>query len=105
MHDTNSLFLKCQCQSEAVEIEYDDIDKCYNISIWKLGLYRCSMTFKERIRWCWHILTTGKPWSDFIMLSPEQMKQLTDFYHINSVTIPIVADSIKQVDNKKIDID
>ena len=73
--------LKCQCQSKAIEIQYDkeDTDGDYYVSLWKLGGYRSPMSFKERLRWAWHILKTGTPWADEVILNSEQMDELQSF--------------------------
>jgi hypothetical protein len=42
-----------------------------------LGLY--PITWKQRFRYIWQIITKGFPYTDMVCLSPEKAKQLADF--------------------------
>jgi hypothetical protein len=72
-------FFKCECYTHALEVEYDAEDNQYYVAVWELGRRDATLNWKERCRWMWHILKTGKPWADTVILSPEQMRQLADF--------------------------
>lgn len=76
-----SLMVKCACHGEAIEVTYwpnDDMSDEVWFSIWEQGFSR-PLCWRERIRWCWNILRTGKPWADNIIVNPEQAKQVADF--------------------------
>jgi len=49
-----------------------------HISMWHRGL-RYPMDLREKLRWCWHILKTGKPWTDSIIVSRTQVLEITHF--------------------------
>ena len=58
----NSLYTKCDCLSHMLQTEryyFDEHDKGFNFSIWNYGHTGNIKGWKERFRWCWHILRTG----------------------------------------------
>ena len=84
-----SKFFKCTCGSEAIEIEVDpEFESKYKmnpsmyISLWRLGNFGRVMTFKERLRWIWHILRTGMPWTDSITFDYSKAKEFRDAYNL-----------------------
>jgi hypothetical protein len=62
----NSLFLKCDCGGETLSAEIDDGELI--LSIYSLDW---RYTFWHKIKLIWHILRTGKPYTDQIVLSKE----------------------------------
>ena len=81
--ESTPLFVKCDCSGHAVEmLRYDykkANDKGFYVSFWKLGQYTYPMGLKERIRWCWNIWMTGKPFSDGVMLSDSDASKLASY--------------------------
>ena len=83
--EANSMFQKCLCTTHLLEVEhYNDSDigleeVGFNITVWRLGNEDKLYSIKERIRWCWHVLTTGKPWADSVILSEEQACNIASF--------------------------
>lgn len=72
-------WIKCSCWGEAMQLSVDD-DNQIEICIWSTGLYNDhGLSWKEKIRWIWHLLKTGKPYTDMIMLSPESAKELNNW--------------------------
>jgi hypothetical protein len=91
MSDAPSIMVKCACHGEAIEITHPTMDAGYSedefwISIWNQGFCR-PLCMRERIRWCWNIFRTGKPWADNIILTPEQAKQIADFINQQNVKL------------------
>jgi hypothetical protein len=75
---SDNFLTKCDCGSEMLEFEKFCINGepvNYQVSMWYRGK-RSVMSLKERLRWCWRILTTGEPWCDEVCLSEEEIKQL-----------------------------
>lgn len=78
------MFFECDCGQEAIHIERDlelfdenKRDACLlNFSIYHLGTENHKPTLKEKLRHCWHILRTGKNYSDQIILSEGTARQL-----------------------------
>ena len=78
--NTNNRFFKCECSTHALEAEYDSEAEQYNFTIWHYGHYGdVPMYFKERVRWCWRILTTGNPWADAVILSEKSKVELVNY--------------------------
>lgn len=71
----NNLLLKCDCGGEMLEVVKEE--GYYEISLWRQG--GGHLSWKERARWIWRILTTGNPWTDQLILSKEKISQLVDF--------------------------
>ena len=72
-------FVECECHGEGIMIGYDSSDPFpqLDLAFFSLGLKgKGEMSIKEKIRWCWHIITKGYPWNDEIMLRQETAKEL-----------------------------
>lgn len=77
----SELMLKCACHTEALEITHlpnEDKPDEFWFSIWENG-FDSRLSRRERFRWCWNILRTGRPWGDNIILTPEQAMQVAKF--------------------------
>ena len=89
MKDTtpSELMLKCACHTEALEVTHwpnvDSPDEFW-FSIWKYG-FDNRLCWRERFRWCWNVLRTGKPWADNIILTPEQANDVARFISKHSI--------------------
>ena len=75
-----SKFFKCSCYTHCLEVEHDtELDIC-NISIWHYGHEGdVPLSYKERIRWTWKLITTGNLWADAVVLSPKHRDELIEF--------------------------
>ncbi len=73
------LTVKCDCQSHAIQFEYEEESQSIEITIWQRNQPQSPFSFKERIRWCWNVLLTGKPWGDRVILSQDKADQITKF--------------------------
>ncbi len=74
----NNLLIKCECSTHAFEIEVDE-DRQYNISLWSMMCDEYPFSWKERMRWAWNIIRTGKPWTDSIILNEESTNEIVSF--------------------------
>jgi len=78
------MFFQCDCGQEAIHIERDleffEEEKRYvcllNFSIYHFGIENHKPTLKEKLRHCWHIIRTGKNYSDQIILNQDTARQL-----------------------------
>jgi hypothetical protein len=77
---SSSLIIKCECGAESLEIKKED--DMFEVSLWRLGRVPL-MSIKERIRWCWHILRNGYPWTDSIILTNKNAKMISDYIDSN----------------------
>jgi len=41
--------------------------------------YQTTATWKWRLKYVWHILKTGRPYGDEVILSEQQMKELSSY--------------------------
>ena len=88
----DSIFIKCQCGGCSVlECNYDDFldndELQFNFALWIAHSSNRPMSKKERIRWCDHVMKTGKPWADHIIVSNKDAQRLVNFItkHINKI--------------------
>lgn len=79
MDNTLKIF-KCGCGGEGIVIDNAYEENSIDFALWTNGLFGgyYPMTWKQRFRWCWHILKTGKVWTDAIILEKETAKALAN---------------------------
>lgn len=83
-------FIKCSCGSESLCLEKDEEEDVLYVSIWERGAYRDNRyTWLQRIKHCWHVLTTGRPYGDQVILDrsarSELVHTLVDSYIIKKI--------------------
>ena len=75
-----SHFFECSCHSEGIAMSYEDEDDgipCVYLAFFKHGLRTsCILTFREKLRHCWHIFKEGTPYEDEVMLDQDVAKEL-----------------------------
>ena len=72
-------YFSCACRSDVLRVARVDMEKGekeFEVSIFR---QRPPLSWKERIRWIWKIITTGDLWGDDIILTPRQMAELKGF--------------------------
>ena len=79
MKDQDSIFLICDCYEHGLLVEKFHGEHEVSLSLFERGLKSRKLCWSERLRWCWHIIRHGSPWSDFIILNEENQKQLKEF--------------------------
>lgn len=86
MKTNNELYLKCECQCGIFHINriIDKIDnhhdyEQYELSIFKRTPEHLKVSWKNRFRWIWKILTTGEVWTDYILLNRENAVKLDQY--------------------------
>ena len=82
----NSLFLTCDCYSHVLEVQYYDYapeDRGFYVSIWKHQCTTEKLSWGQRLRWCWILLTAGNLLGDNIILSNEKAQQIVDYINKN----------------------
>ena len=84
-----STVIKCECHGEAMGIDYDDADKLYYFSYWSSGLSNKKLSWMERLRHCWHVLTKGKAFNDELIFSQKSTDELVTFLSSNRPGFPI----------------
>lgn len=73
MSEETTTIIKCDCHGECIAIDYDPKYNETDISFWSYGGYDDNtLTWKDRIRYCWQILRKGKPYGDQVCFMGKQ---------------------------------
>jgi len=75
-----SEFIRCACGMEGMGIDYDSDDNLYYISYWSSGLSNKKLSIRERFRYCWNLLRTGKAFNDELVFREEDIDKLMSFH-------------------------
>lgn len=75
----NEIFIKCKCNGEGMSVEHDKEDDTYYFAYWKSGFNPTDMDWRERLRYCWYVFRTGKAYTDELLLSADDVDELTEF--------------------------
>ena len=73
------MFIKCECHSEGMGVDYDPEDELYYFSYWSEGLSNKRLTWKEKFRYCWNIFRKGKAFNDEVILDQRSVDDLVTF--------------------------
>jgi hypothetical protein len=87
--NSKEIFIKCECHGEGLGIEYDADDQYYYLSMWNHGFNNKILPWKERVRFCWQLLTKGKAFNDELILNQESVDILVSFLNKNRPGYPI----------------
>ena len=75
-----SIYLKCDCGGCSIlEFNFDEEDKQFYVAMWVSHPGTQKLSKKERIRWCEHIMKTGKPWTDHTIVNKLDAQRLVEF--------------------------
>lgn len=71
-------FYSCDCGAEGVALSKEfDGDGYVYLAFFNQSLHSVNaLTFKERIRSIWQIITKGTVWNDMVILNPKVAKEL-----------------------------
>jgi hypothetical protein len=82
--EIHQLCLPCTCSTEILRLcQYLDEEEIY-LSIHSLKI---NVSFWEKLKHCWKILTTGQPYGDQVVLSNEAVKALSQFIAVKSTGV------------------
>jgi hypothetical protein len=75
-----SIFLKCDCHAEAIEIHYWKDDEEFYLSFWDIGRSKVSwIPWRKRFEMIWRILKGKDLYADMVILNKEKAKELVSF--------------------------
>ena len=78
--EVNELFVACSCRSEVLLIEYQEEYHDWNLAMYQSGVGNNNkLKFRERIRWAWNLLRTGKPFTDEVIFQREDIERIVSF--------------------------
>jgi len=78
MQKDNELHLTCGCHSHELHLEKDHEDEMWYGSFWVRG-YQTDTDWRFRLRCIWHILKTGRPYGDEIILERKDLEELKKY--------------------------
>ena len=91
-----SKFIECSCGTEGIMISNDYIENeepIIDLAFFKYGYNPEKMGLYQKLRYCWQILSTGKPFIDEITLNKDNTKVLITELN-NFIKKPIKTDNI-----------
>lgn len=79
---TDKKVIFCDCSHGVIAFEYDqELDSVF-ASLYELyGNHSDSWT--QRLKHCWNILVTGRPWTDCVVINREKAEQILEFLKLN----------------------
>ena len=81
MHNDKEIHLTCECHSHELHIERDTFDgdehPMWYGSFWMRGYSEKKWTWRWRV--LWHVLKTGRPYGDEVVLSREHLEELSKY--------------------------
>jgi hypothetical protein len=76
--ESNEKFIKCDCHSEFIRLDYDSDFEHFDLSIWALQA-SSKPGWRTKLRWIWRILTKGSPYGDQVIIDKDKAKELADY--------------------------
>lgn len=73
----------CSCYGEGLYIENNKECETIDISFFRRGFSGALLSWRERVRWCWNILSKGTPYTDELMLNMEEAKKVKEWLNSN----------------------
>ena len=77
-----SKYIGCVCGEEVLRIEYDDETKEFDLCILEFKSNKTS--FLDRLRLIYHILKSGDPYGDQIILRKNSAIELVDYIKLHT---------------------
>jgi hypothetical protein len=69
-------FISCSCMMEGVYVVKHKEDKETYLAFFKHGINPKRMSLWQKIRYIWHVIATGKPFEDEVVLSQKGLVDL-----------------------------
>ena len=78
MKKDNELHITCSCHTHELHFEKDDELSVWFVSFWQRG-YTNESSWSYRFRCIWHILKTGRPYGDEVILEKKDLIELKEY--------------------------
>jgi hypothetical protein len=72
-------FVICDCFCHALCCQFDKLDNELYLSMWHRSPGVSKWGWWQRLRWVWHVLITGEPYYDELVLNKESTKELIEY--------------------------
>ena len=69
-------FILCDCKTEGILLSEDEEVNLMYLSFFQYGYNPTKMSLYLKLRYCWQVLSKGKPFNDNIILNKENSKEL-----------------------------
>lgn len=79
IQNNSKCFALCECNTHAFFVEKYPEDNHVYFSMFELSYNGRKLSFVGKLKWCWQILKTGKPFTDSFILTTENSKNLAQF--------------------------
>lgn len=76
---SNTKTIRCSCYHEMLHLSWDEELNILDMSIWAPYSTDTKMSWKQRLRYCWRILTHGKPYGDQLVLEKDHIDELAEY--------------------------
>ncbi len=73
----SEFFAPCTCKEEGMMIEHHDDG--YYFSYWRHNMYSKRYTWKQKLKYIFHVLIKGQPFADMVIMEPYATKQLASY--------------------------
>lgn len=64
---------------EGMGIDYDPEDKLYYFSYWSEGITNKTLSFRQKLRYCWNVITSGKAFNDELIFRQQDVNKMITF--------------------------
>jgi hypothetical protein len=81
MKKDNILHLTCSCHTHELHFEKDQEEDMWYVSFWIRG-YINETSWRYKLKCIYHILKTGRPYGDEVILDIEDLRQLKEYIDI-----------------------
>ena len=71
--------IKCNCHSELLHLEWDEKFKLLDLSIFNRYNDSGKLSWRERLRFCWQILTKGFVYGDQMVLDKRNISDMVEY--------------------------
>jgi hypothetical protein len=78
MKKDNELHITCGCHTHELHFERDHEEVMWYVSFWQRG-YVEETSWKYRLKCIWHILKTGRPYGDEVILERKDLVELKEY--------------------------
>lgn len=80
-----TVFIKCECGTEGMMVDFDKECKHFNFSYWKYGSDPRYFPLWRRITTAFRFIFSGKMWSDEVIIHNDDIENLTNFIEKNKI--------------------
>ena len=79
-HNQRTIFIRCDCQSEILVLDYDAEVDMIDLSMYEIDVsYKYRMSLWQKIRYIYQVIRYGQPYTDQIVLNRHQINELKSF--------------------------